>query len=154
MAKNNQTQYNDKSIFKEYDYKQIIDFGKVFLDAAKKCNKPNISSVGWSHPLLVPIITNMAFSCELFLKAILKHDNNDTKKTKTHNLKDLFNELQENIKSEIMKPYNEEDFMAKLENISNLFMEWRYLYERHLGSVEYNFLCDFSEKLLEIADNM
>ncbi len=150
MTKNNKKRYNNNKKPKDYDYRQIKELGKAFLDTAKKCNNPKIEFTGWTHPLLVPIITNMAFSCELFLKAILKHDN---KEIKTHNLKELFNNLPEDIKNKIMKSQNEEDFMAKLENISNLFEEWRYLYERYPNSVEYNFLCYFSEKLSKIVYN-
>ena len=71
---------NGKNKFEEYDYKQIAILGKSFLDAAKICDNPKIGEVGWSHYLIVPIITNMSFACELFLKAILKHDEIQQKK--------------------------------------------------------------------------
>ena len=50
----------------------MLDTARVFLMAATRCNEPPVQQVGWSHPLLIAIVTNAAFSCELFLKAILK----------------------------------------------------------------------------------
>ena len=139
-----------KNKFEEYDYKQIAILGKSFLDAAKICDKPKIEEVGWSHNLIVPIITNMSFACELFLKAILKHD--DIQQKKIHKLDCLFNELGNDRKREIVGSEKEDEFMIKLTNISNLFEEWRYVYERYPSSVEYNFLCDLSDRLLSVIE--
>lgn len=134
----------------EYDYKQIAILGKSFLDAAKICDNPTMEEVGWNHDLIVPIITNMSFACELFLKAILKHD--DIQQKKMHKLAGLFNELGNDRKREIVRSENAEEFMIKLTNISNLFEEWRYIYERYPSSVEYNFLCDLSDRLLSVVE--
>lgn len=141
---------NDKNIIEVYDYKQIAMLGKSFLDAAKTCNNPKIQEVGWNHNLIVPIITNMSFACELFLKAILKHD--DIQQKKIHKLDGLFNELRDDRKSEIVDFEDAEEFMIKLTNISNLFEEWRYIYEWYPSSIEYNFLCELSDRLLSIVE--
>ena len=151
MEKKNNKENANKKRKEEYSFKDILVLGKCYLDAAQKCNEPKIENVGWSHHLLIPIITNMAFACELFLKAILKCDN---KEIRTHKLINLFDELQEDIKKEIIDSDNEEDFKRKLYNVSNLFEEMRYLYERYPFSIEYRFLCDFSEKLLKVLDKM
>lgn len=151
MGKKNNKENANKKRTEEYGFKEISVLGKCYLDAAQKCNEPKIESVGWNHHLLVPIITNMAFACELFLKAILKRDN---KAIRTHKLINLFDELQEDIKKEIINSENEEDFRIRLYNVSNLFEEMRYLYERYPFSIEYKFLCDFSEKLLKVVDKM
>lgn len=94
----------------------------------------------------------MSFACELFLKAILKHD--DIQQKKIHKLDDLFNEVGDNRKREIIHSENAEDFMTKLTNISNLFEEWRYIYERRPSSAECKFLCDLSGKLLFIVEGL
>lgn len=141
---------NGKNIIEEYDCKQIAMLGKSFLDAAKTCNNPKMQEVGWSHHLTVPIITNMSFACELFLKAILKHDGIQQKKI--HKLDGLFNELRDDRKREIVGSENAEEFMIKLSNISNLFEKWRYIYERYPSSVEYNFLYELSDRLLNIVE--
>lgn len=140
---------NEKNKIEEYDYKQIATLGNSFLDAAKICNNSKIEEVGWSHHLIVPIITNMSFACELFLKAILKHDGMQQKKV--HRLVDLFNELGADRKMEIIGAENAEEYMIKLTNISNLFEEWRYIYERYPSFVEYKFLCELSDRLLFIV---
>lgn len=99
LGKKNQKEDVNKNRTKEYSFKEISVLGKCYLDAAQKCNEPKIENVGWSHHLLVPVITNMAFACELFLKAILKHDN---KEIRTHKLINLFDELQEDIKKKLL----------------------------------------------------
>lgn len=154
LGKKNQKEDANKKKTEEYGFKEIVVLGKCYLDAAQKCNEPKIECVGWNHHLLIPIITNMAFACELFLKAILKHNNNDSKGIRTHKLINLFEELQEDIKKEIMNSENEEDFRIRLDKVSNYFYEFRYLYEYYPSSIEYKFLCDFSEKLLKVVDKM
>lgn len=151
MGKKNQKEDANRKRKEEYSFREIIVLGKCFLNAARKCNEPKIECVGWSHSLLVPIITNMAFACELFLKAILKHDD---KEKKLHSLIDLFDALQEDIKKEIMNSENEDVFKRNLVNVSNYFEEFRYLYERYPFSIDYKFLCNFSEKLLKVVDKM
>lgn len=153
MGKKDQKEDANRKRKEKYSFKEISVLGKCFLDAAQRCNEPKIECVGWSHPLLVPIITNMAFACELFLKAILKRYDNEIR-IKTHNLKELFDELQEDLKREIINSDNEEDFIRRLTNVSNLFEEMRYLYEHSPFSISYNFLCDFSNKLLKVVDKM
>lgn len=44
-----------------------------------------------------------------------------------HNLAVLFKMLHNNIKKEIIGPENEEIFMEKLENISDVSEKWRYI---------------------------
>lgn len=151
MGKKNQKEDINKKRTDEYGYKEISALGKCYLDAAKKCNEPKIECVGWSHHLLIPIVTNMAFACELFLKAILKRNN---KEIKTHKLMVLFEELPEDIKRKIVNSENEKDFRIKLDNVSDLFAEFRYIFERYPCSIEYKFLCDFSEKLLKVVEKM
>lgn len=151
MERKNQRQDYNKKKPEEYDYKDIAILGKVFLDAAKKCNEPKIEDIGWSHHLIVPIITNMVFACELFFKAILKYEN---KLIRTHELVDLFYKLSDESKRKIVDSVNEEEFLCKLINVSNLFQEWRYLYERYPSSIEYVFLQELSEKLLVIVDDL
>lgn len=83
----------------EHNTRQMLGVAKTFLMCAKKCNEPPAQQHGWTHPLLIPIITNAAFSCELFLKTLLAKHNIPKKK---HKLDELFEALPEDIKKEII----------------------------------------------------
>lgn len=138
---------------KQYSGRDIVCLGKNFLEAAKKCDSQEIEHVGWSHSLLVPIVVNMAFSCELFFKAILKYHNQEIK---THNMERLFERLPEDVQKQLVDicDCDEEEFRNSLRRVSNYFEEWRYLYERHPSTVEYTFLRELSEKLLELTEEV
>lgn len=56
-----------------YNPRQMKNTANSFLATVHMCNmNPTVEMVGWGHPMIVPIVTNAAFSCELFLKALLK----------------------------------------------------------------------------------
>ncbi|WP_394910550.1 RNA 2'-phosphotransferase [uncultured Robinsoniella sp.] len=133
----------------EIKWQQIASIGKAYLDAAKKCSNPSIECMGWSHPLFMPIITNMAFACELFLKSLLKQHG---KQLNNHRLLDLFNELNNDLETEIIGSDNPKDFKCNLSKISNLFVDWRYIYEQPLVAIEFNFLSTFAERLLAVIE--
>lgn len=129
----------------QYSCKQIANLGKSFYRVAMECSEgKNFSYLGWAHPMLVPSVINMVFSCELFMKAILK---NSGKEIKTHKLTRLFNEMPKEIKKDIICSENKEDFMKKLSQISDLFVKWRYIYQYELKPFSYSFIKNLSEKL-------
>ncbi len=78
--------------------------------------------------LPVPAIVNFAFSIELFIKSILKKNNIKIPK---HDLMILFQKLEDNVQDEIINltGYKKEQFFIFLKNNSNVFAEWRYLFE-------------------------
>jgi len=58
---------------KNYNPRQMMYTANSFLATVHLCNmNPTVAMVGWGHPLIVPIVTNAAFSCELFLKSLLQ----------------------------------------------------------------------------------
>ena len=113
-----------------------------------------------------PATINSSFACEVFLKAILKHQ--DIKSTKSHKLRDLYEalplELKEWIKNEVSGGYRDMWTNIRgqdhLDNISNAFVKWRYNYEhdwRKDGStmhIEVGFLNRFRDTLREICCRM
>lgn len=152
----------------DLDYEKIVSLGKAYLGFANKGNSNfRIKQIGWSYLFLVPYITNLAFSCELFLKAILKKGG---KKIKTHILEQLFDELDDDIKKAIIELVNKNEpminrknpldifeerdkiFKNKLHDISNLFVRWRYIYECDPQDVEVSFLETFSYTLLSVIE--
>lgn len=135
-----------------YNLKQIMYTGNSFLDAAKKCNDtPTVEVIGWSHPLTIPIITNTAFACELFLKAMLQKNNITVK---SHKLIDLFDKLPKDVKNNIIGTREDKIFIDELNSISSVFEEWRYIYERQPTSLNYQFLMKFAEELSSITEKV
>ncbi len=152
MAKKEKTGDINKINPEEYNPRQMMNTANTFLSAAKKCNNdPSVELIGWSHPLLVPIVTNTAFACELFLKALLQK----SKMLKGgHNLLDLFQDLPDELKSNIIGPQDSNLFIEELTRVSCLFEEWRYIYERQLTSLNFRFLLDFAEGLSTITNKI
>lgn len=84
--------------------------------------------------LVVPVAVNCAFSCELFMKAMLPVE------TRGHELEKLFNSLEsaiaKGIKDGVIKMmqetepnYSESDFENDLAANSESFDHWRYFHE-------------------------
>lgn len=151
MGKKNENNDPNKLKPEEYNVYQMLNTATAFLNAAKRCNEPSFQQLGWSHPLLVPIVTNVALSCELFLKTILR-ENNASKKE--HNLLKLFESLPEGTRRDIIGSNNYQDFISKLNQNSCLFQEWRYIYEYHLRSLNISFLFDFAERLSNYVERL
>ena len=102
-----------------------------------------------------PAVVNSAFACEVYLKALLKY--NDNPVMKEHRLKELYGLLPENtrewIKLTVINHYGQwydcfgQDY---LESISNAFTDWRYSYESNrLMSIHHGFLTTFRDTLRE-----
>ena len=76
-------------------------------------------------------LSNAAFSCELFLKALLYGFGIDFEKT--HGLKDLFEKLPQNeqayIAENIAIENRDKEFFLCLNEQNNAFMEYRYMCE-------------------------
>jgi len=100
---------------------------KIILKSAEK-QMMDPQSTTFQLPIL-PYITNMSFSLELYLKCLLEIEN--VNKPRTHDIAVLYSNLSNNIKSRVsnnVPRYRElED---SLEEISNAFEEWRYSYEK------------------------
>ncbi len=134
----------------EFSTTQMFFTAKAFLSAAKRCNEPSFKELGWAHHLIVPIVTNVSFSCELFLKTILREEN---KFPREHNLHKLFVMLSEKTQKDIIGEDDNEEFISILIQNSCLFEEWRYIYEYHLRSLNISFLFDFAERLSVYTDH-
>mgnify|MGYP004676478853 FL=1 len=106
--------------------------------------------------LVVPVIVNASFACELFLKSLLPSN------THGHKLDELFSQLDQNLQSKIMgltgltlkcynDDYNMEQFQQDLKNNSNDFAEWRYFHEGHSQRANLHFLLTFLNVLNRVA---
>ena len=97
---------------------------------------------------MIPYCVNLAFSCELYVKALLLFY--EIKNEKTHCLVELFNILPEDIRKAIINSThlsNSSSFESELETASKVFVEWRYAHENATVSCNPSFLLNFAEAL-------
>ena len=102
--------------------------------------------------LIDVVSSNISFSCELFIKAILYCCNIDYKNMKDkHNLKDLFNllpnDISEYIKANIVLNEDRENFDLIIREIGNTFVVSRYSCERNEICINVQFLFAFADIL-------
>tara|TARA_R110002050_G_scaffold88829_1_gene187253 strand:- start:259 stop:735 length:477 start_codon:yes stop_codon:yes gene_type:complete len=118
-----------------------------FQKAAYLLNR-NLEDDNWA--LLVPYITNISFTIELYLKALLTSEGKKGKVIEIHKLKELFGLLSEisqkrinylfsqQINNSKSPAFNDDNSLeAVLEDISNAFVKSRYFYESNLGGVRF-----------------
>lgn len=109
-------------------------------------------------------IVNSAFSCEIYLKSLLyyydvplsKFKNKDGHELKKlwHDFKGKDNENASFIEGNIRRWFNSENielFDKLLEEASNAFEYWRYIYEKDSGSININFLRGFRLSLRNLC---
>lgn len=135
--------YDEACVFKECG-----EWLKIKMDEAE--------SVKESFKALAPMITNYSFSCELFLK--LANSYFDYNCGKKHKLNSLFDSLPIEAKEEIKQRLVEKNVkwndvwgLPNIDNIANVFVEWRYEYEfftKEINKTVYTyFLINFCEVL-------
>ena len=143
-----------------YDACRVFVKACAFGNVANMCaNTPN-NACDRTQWYTDPEIMNSAFSCELFMKALLIYRKFSLKEIKKigHGLQGLwdaiYNEYDElkDVKQSLMEQHcldTDEEFDELLKNISNAFVEWRYIYEKHGGKIHLGFLRDFQDALRE-----
>lgn len=91
----------------------------------------------------IPMMSNVAFTCELFLKVILTytHAVTDEKQLREHNLYNLYNRIEDkSIQERIRKDTLEKQFDLTLKEIGKAFEISRYVYEYKEMSCDVQFL--------------
>ena len=116
------------------DFEKCKMSANAFLEVAEIINhhRWQIDVDGMDNKFGSPHATNIAFACELFIKAILlkqkgKHPN-------THNLEKLFKMMNGKTQNQVIEKYNNYknnciDFKTALKTHSKSFEDWRYIYE-------------------------
>lgn len=105
-----------------------------------------------------PFIVNKAFACEIYLKLILKAQKDKEEKDE-HNLNNLAKEIAIDIE---FKKYlllnrlqlSDQEFEEYLNNISNAFIIWRYIYEKKNIKIMIGFLNSFCNFLDEYCKKL
>lgn len=113
----------DRHTDQEYLRKSFFELASQYFEVAKY----TAFNLNWMSVTLA----NVAFSCELFLKAILYGFGTDF--TKTHGLKDLFEKLPQSeqtyIATHIAVKGGEKEFFQCLNEQNEAFKEYRYMCE-------------------------
>ena len=126
--------------------------GDGFYRIARDILPDDIDDEKDDYHWFVPYIVNLTFACELFLKSLISDGDSEVR---GHNLSELFCHLDEATKSQILHSASfdgDEQFIQKLQEISNGFCEWRYYFEKDVSaSVEIFFLDHLADELYFIA---
>ncbi len=118
-----------------------IEIANDFYEAYIRCFKENDKN----EIVAIPAFVNGLFACELYLKFLLK------KHKSGHNLKDLFDALDEEKKKELEavdcdSRYTLEDLLM---GIGNGFEVWRYCFEDEHKEFEERYPFEYSRYFLE-----
>lgn len=144
-----------------FDACRMFKHACSFVDCATFCEREpkNIQVSVMSH--MVADIVNSAFSCEVFIKALLVYHGMSIESIKGHKLDVLWNRYKEKDSAsaerveqkmkEIFNSQNDNMVSELLDNISDAFEYWRYIYEKHGGKININFLRIFREILREVC---
>ncbi len=76
------------------------------------------------------VIVNLAFSCELYMKALLMLQKKNREIIIGHELNQLFSELDVTVKERILSETNIRNWDRFMKDSSNAFDAWRYYYEK------------------------
>lgn len=92
---------------------------------------------------LISVVLLFALNSEVALKALILREGNGT--PRTHNLKDMFDSLNDETKEDIKKQVAIGNFEVEFEAVQKSFVDWRYFYEGGGKSINMDFLRQFSE---------
>lgn len=130
------------------DYKVAIDGANAFLDTAKMCYN---DADGFLSGKMYPFAVNASFSCELFIKAIRIKRSPKDEFEKGHDLKTLYNNLEDKDKTAIKLLYDEKctkPLSELLDESGEAFEKWRYALEDKV-SICVSGIIAFAEALQE-----
>ena len=123
-----------------------------FLETAKWCESDlGAFLLGQMYPFAV----NIAFSCELYLKAIMIFDSEKDEFETGHSLKDLYAKLNANDKKGIEAIYNVKSFKKLnelLDESDKTFEQWRYAFEAGV-TICVDGMIAFAESLKEYIES-
>ena len=131
------------------DFKICLEEANEFITVAKWCNdSTRISSIYSS-------VVNVVFSCELYIKAIMIYNSQQDEFQEGHDIKILFNSLQNSDKLAIEKLYNKKcskKLDILLTEINEAFIKWRYAFEDAM-SINITECLFFAQSLEEYVNN-
>jgi len=119
------TKNKSKEIFNAA--KSFYSGAKVILESAQSNMRDQ--TIKTFHFPILPCITNMVFSLELFIKCLLVVEGKNPRHI--HNIYKLYEELSEKTKNSLfIKASERKEGESLLQEIANAFEDWRYSYEK------------------------
>ena len=140
-----------------FDACRMFKHACAFVDCATFCETEpkNIKTGVMTH--MAADIVNSAFACEVFIKSLLIYHGLAIDDIRGHKLKLLWSKYRtvdstnatviEQKMKDFFESENEDMFDELLDNISDAFEYWRYIYEKHGGKIHVQFLRIFREML-------
>lgn len=118
-----------KKLSTEEDF---IKYAEAAYESAKEYMHASLILLPHLTECSIPMMSNVAFTCELFLKVILTytHTVTDEKQLREHNLYKLYNKIEDkSMQERIRKDTLEESFDLNLKEIGKAFEVTRYIHE-------------------------
>lgn len=130
------------------DYEICKDSADQFLHVSKWCMEEGRYLTDTFYPFAV----NIAFACELYIKAIMIYRSPSDEFSSGHDLLDLYQELPPNdataIESLFSNKYKKTDIRTFLRQNRKAFPDWRYAMEKGV-SIDISGFEAFSHALVE-----
>ena len=122
-----------------------IEIADDFYEAYKRCMKPDADN----HIVSVPAFANGLFASELYIKVLL---GDKVRSIKDHNLKNLYELLEDNHKEELksIKCDSRYTLESLLDNIGDGFIMWRYIFEEDNDNFGNGRPFEYSEYFLKV----
>lgn len=143
------------------DSRRMFEHACAFCDCAKFCEVEPSGIEYRMRSHTVSGIVNSAFACEIFIKTLLVFHGRTVDEIKGHELKSLWNEFRildsetAGLVEEGMRGWfnssNENMFDKLLNEVSDAFNYWRYIYEKQNGRININFLRGFRYMLRSVC---
>jgi len=129
-----------KGLYREIGkVEQIFRSAFAFAMTASDLYDKHLTNVPRYGPVAVPFVVNAAFAIELYLKTLHQADG---QQMRGHSLLELFDALtaarraeivaaaQENAPRLAVSVKDESEFRATMDKLNNVFVEWRYIFEK------------------------
>lgn len=134
--------------------KECVSNANSFLRVAESIEKDGLSALVMGG--LNPLVVNVAFSIELYLKSIKAHESATCEYPTGHKLDELFKILKPSTQQQIKTSFAQRSEVSLddlLSEASNSFVEWRYSHEKSVDAHPFELikfaqiLRDYTEKL-------
>ena len=131
-------------------FQLMLEQANSFYVCAKMCGNKMKKLEGSIDIYATPMIVNLSFACEVYIKTLLDYLENGSKKS--HKLNELLEALPDEKKSRILKEVEEKHGALSdafgiqvIDTVADAFAKWRYSYEVSRVSCDIGYLFALTE---------
>ena len=131
-------------------FQLMLEQANSFYVCAKMCGNKMKKLEGRIDIYATPMIVNLSFACEVYIKTLLDYLENGSKKS--HKLNELLDALPDEKKSRILKEVEEKHGaladafgIPVIDTVADAFAKWRYSYEVSRVSCDIGYLFALTE---------